>query len=1323
MNRSLTIGAACAMSLCLVTLSAQAALIDRGGGLIYDDVLDVTWLQDANYARTNGDDGDGLMTWAEAKAWAENLTYYDPIRDVTYDDWRLPAVSPVDSAAFNLTLSTDGTTDKGYARTTTDGTDGGWRDSDGIPVSEMGHMYYVNLANLGACDPDLPWCTPQPGSGLVDTGPFINIEISEDYWTGTELDATRAWYFVTFGGTQFEITKTFPRFAWAVRDGDVGGTPPPPPPPPVEIDVPFASPRPFIDGVLDYGEWEDAERLDLANGFMAFLYDDERLYVLIDVLADDGDDPFVDGGGDQFWLYFDVNEDEEITPDLDLRYRLASGTGNLRYQTFCEDCLFGFNSLASRTFSSRGEGFGCFIDDGSVNFFPLRCNSHRVWELAIDLDEIDMRGDLTARMGYLVSSLTPFLAENHPADLNDMGSYVTLALGSFHPRSLSSSGPGAMNPSFEVTQAVQTPRNDLDLAAGKPTAVRIWDPSNEATVKNFIYGARDGVDLPGSPLLDVSGLYSSYASSGPRDTIVWNSFTTLPASWSAGGTIDFEVVIQGRDESHVATLDATVVFAPTRKPVFWTVPIRNNFPEGAFTLVAENRITLSEQTLQSDAPIREIQFVRRPILDVINVSSSADLKEDLKTYDQQVILAWTLGLLFTGQPPFDLPEQITGFIANGFGNTAGSSDRVGRGGDGRITWASPNGSGASMLYPHELNHNLDAASTSTWGLHSRGCNAASGGALDPMWPYGNSFRIQEVGVRWNGMQFNSVSDQTPDFMSYCSASGNPRQWFSPYRWQAWVDTFRTDNRGASSRSMTASPLTGNRNELMLGRGPSPVESFYVLGRIYPDGGGELGQVLRQPGLPPLEPATGDYTVRVLDCGGAVVAQDGVSPTFADDHAAALEHAAFSVILPAPSSACAIELGRGGKVIDRRAISANAPFVDLVSPNGGELWSTGTETVRWQAGDVDGDPLRFTLLYSPDGGMTWQPLATGIETEEYAVDVSGLPGSEDARLRVLATDGIHTGEDDSDASFTVARKPPAVEIVAPADNAIVEADEPLTLQGLARDTLGLPLAGDRLVWYVDGEIVGQGNSLRVNLDPADHLIELTARGDDDMLATAAVSIMTADPGGIADGKDLFRSPLDISNADTFLDGDLFVCEIVVRSVPEGLAHKSGFTCRIDFDDLEQEARSHCDADEDGSLSGSYRLGSNGECATSDMALTYRHGANGNACDGARGVVCWTEEFVADGAHDAECDGTVGGQPADGCRIRIGAPLAVIAVQRDAQCADPEDGCLGGVDGRTGAYRAYATFEAFLGQYRDQAPNTDDGGLPSSIAEALLVPLAR
>ena len=79
------LGAACAGFFTLaVSISANAALIDRGGGLIYDDDRDITWLADANYAMTSGYDADGMMTWSEAMTWAGNLNYGG------YTDWRLP---------------------------------------------------------------------------------------------------------------------------------------------------------------------------------------------------------------------------------------------------------------------------------------------------------------------------------------------------------------------------------------------------------------------------------------------------------------------------------------------------------------------------------------------------------------------------------------------------------------------------------------------------------------------------------------------------------------------------------------------------------------------------------------------------------------------------------------------------------------------------------------------------------------------------------------------------------------------------------------------------------------------------------------------------------------------------------------------------------------------------------------------------------------------------------------------------------------------------------------------------------------------------------
>jgi hypothetical protein len=40
---------------CMLTAgTAQAGLIDRGNGMVYDNWLDITWLTDANYAKTSG---------------------------------------------------------------------------------------------------------------------------------------------------------------------------------------------------------------------------------------------------------------------------------------------------------------------------------------------------------------------------------------------------------------------------------------------------------------------------------------------------------------------------------------------------------------------------------------------------------------------------------------------------------------------------------------------------------------------------------------------------------------------------------------------------------------------------------------------------------------------------------------------------------------------------------------------------------------------------------------------------------------------------------------------------------------------------------------------------------------------------------------------------------------------------------------------------------------------------------------------------------------------------------------------------------------------
>ena len=181
----------------LAAMPANATLFDRGNGLIYDDGRNITWLKDANYAMTSGYDADGLMIWADAVTWADTLIYGG------YSDWRLPATVPQ-----NNHWGYDGTTGKGYNITI---------------GSEMGHMYYTELGNLGYSATDGSY--PQPNWGLADSGPFTNLQ-PDYYWSGA-MNTDDAWFFNFYDGYQNADTKDYGFYAWAVRPGDSIAVPEP----------------------------------------------------------------------------------------------------------------------------------------------------------------------------------------------------------------------------------------------------------------------------------------------------------------------------------------------------------------------------------------------------------------------------------------------------------------------------------------------------------------------------------------------------------------------------------------------------------------------------------------------------------------------------------------------------------------------------------------------------------------------------------------------------------------------------------------------------------------------------------------------------------------------------------------------------------------------------------------------------------------------------------------------------------------------------------------------------------------------------------------
>lgn len=207
----------------LLAGAAQAGLHDMGGGLLYDDVLDVTWLQDADYARTCGYKPNGKMPWADAMKWVTELVYHDPVRHADIRGWRLPKVGPVAGGTFNGRFCFDGSSDEGY--------------NVASPNSELAYMFYVNLGLKGYYSPagkDQAQECGAAGNGkaglLVNVGPVKNLK-SHIYWTGSSVEPytdRNAWIFDTVFGYQNFYNKNDMLSPWPVHDGNVAGVAPAP---------------------------------------------------------------------------------------------------------------------------------------------------------------------------------------------------------------------------------------------------------------------------------------------------------------------------------------------------------------------------------------------------------------------------------------------------------------------------------------------------------------------------------------------------------------------------------------------------------------------------------------------------------------------------------------------------------------------------------------------------------------------------------------------------------------------------------------------------------------------------------------------------------------------------------------------------------------------------------------------------------------------------------------------------------------------------------------------------------------------------------------
>lgn len=192
MKKSRLFCAMCASVFSFISISSHATLMSRlGGDATYDDMLDITWLTDADLS--------GIGTWQEQLDWVAGL---NTANHLGFNDWRLASMSVSAGVPTTSVVDCSSTTE------------------EQCKDNELGYMFFYNLD--GMLGDNLTGDQTVDGVTLTD--------VQSLYWSGTEFDSNLAWFYSFGSGFQGDDPKYVSTifYGWAVRAGDVAAVPEPP---------------------------------------------------------------------------------------------------------------------------------------------------------------------------------------------------------------------------------------------------------------------------------------------------------------------------------------------------------------------------------------------------------------------------------------------------------------------------------------------------------------------------------------------------------------------------------------------------------------------------------------------------------------------------------------------------------------------------------------------------------------------------------------------------------------------------------------------------------------------------------------------------------------------------------------------------------------------------------------------------------------------------------------------------------------------------------------------------------------------------------------
>lgn len=647
-------------------------------------------------------------------------------------------------------------------------------------------------------------------------------------------------------------------------------------------------------------------------------------------------------------------------------------------------------------------------------------------------------------------------------------------------------GPDMSLNAIEVTQAIQDLNNSVELVAGKRTYVRVHasTPVNINDVFATLSGRRGFITLtptlnPGNPGADVN-----VRTNPDRGQINDSFWFELPSSWTTSGNLTLTARLDPNgakfDPNTANNVLATTVNFQTTPPLRLRI-VNVQYTSGGNTYLESNfHLDALESWLRRAYPINSLQVSRQTFVYPTNGLPNVD------TLHGWLALGKIFRILFSGEDPrvvyYGVVDDGGGFMR---GKAAGIPGTIAAGPSGTDTWGwDMDGSYNDWYGGHEIGHTRGR-------YHAEFCGAGGGAA----YPY-TSGRISPAltgSTAIYGFDITTRAIYTPDWkdvMTYCS-----NQWVSDFTYEG----IRSYLVGTGMQLLSPESVTAD--EFLTVMGLADLEfNTASLESVY--------QISQTATIPLPEP--GDWTIALLDAGDNDLATYSFQPeelTDAEDSPGT--PAVIAEVVPWEAGTVKVEIRFGDDVVASTSASANAPVVSLTSPADGSVLPEGPFTVTWDGSDTDGDPLSYSLLYSNDGGTTWETLLTGLTDEQVELDTAQLPGGS-AQLRVLASDGFLSGMDTS-GTFTVPLHAPEASILLPEPDQVFFPTQQVTLQGSAYDLEDGSLEDPAFAWSssLDGFLGTSATFNTAELTTGAHVITLTVTDSNGMSAVVQRNITVAD----------------------------------------------------------------------------------------------------------------------------------------------------------------------------------------------------------------------